>query len=62
MEKIAGAKAAGVKIFLAPTENCIDIKNVPSSITIAPVSTLKEALDVLRQSQNPGYKFPTCDR
>jgi len=62
MEKIAGAKAAGVKIFLAPTENCIDITNVPSSITIAPVSTLKEALDVLRQSQNPGYKFPTCDR
>lgn len=62
MEKIAGAKAAGVKIFLAPAENCIDIYDVPAGITIAPVKSLTEALDVLRQSQNSGYKFPTCDR
>ena len=62
MEKIAGAKSAGVKIFLAPAENCADIYDVPAGITVAPVNTLKEALDVLRQSQNSGYKFPTCDR
>ncbi len=49
-EKIIGAKKAGVSIFLAPIENCSDIKNPElfEGIKIVPVATLSQALAVLR--------------
>jgi PDZ domain-containing protein len=59
-EKIIGAKKAGVSIFLAPIENCSDIKNPElfEGIKIVPVATLSQALAVLRAPD--GAKLASC--
>jgi Lon-like protease len=57
-EKMIGASRIGATIFLAPRENCPDIKNVPKGLKVIPVSTLSEAIDALRAPDN--YKHPTC--
>ena len=53
-EKIIGAKKAGVSIFLAPIENCLDISNseLLKGIKVVPVATLSQALEVLRAPDN----------
>lgn len=53
-EKIIGAKKAGVSIFLAPIENCSDIKDpeLLEGIKVVPVATLAQALAVLRAPDN----------
>jgi PDZ domain-containing protein len=65
-EKIIGAKRDGVRIFLAPIQNCSDIKN-QSQLTnsggsgemkIVPVATLAEAISVLKLPDNGRY--PSC--
>ena len=65
-EKIIGAKKDGVKIFLAPIENCTDIKNKDqltnsgskNDMKIVPVATLTEAISVLNLPD--GATFPSC--
>ena len=65
-EKIIGAKKDGVKIFLAPIENCTDIKNKDqltnsgskNDMKIVPVATLTEAISVL--SLPDGATYPSC--
>lgn len=57
-EKMIGASRIGATIFLAPRENCPDIKNVPKGLKVIPVSTLSEAIDALRAPDN--FKHPTC--
>jgi PDZ domain-containing protein len=59
-EKIIGAKKAGVSIFLAPIENCSDIKNPElfEGIKVVPVATLSQALAVLRAPD--GAKLASC--
>jgi PDZ domain-containing protein len=65
-EKIIGAKRDGVKIFLAPIENCSDIKNQSqltnsggsAEMKIVPVATLTEAISVLNLPDNA--KYPSC--
>ena len=68
-EKIIGAQADGVEIFLTPTENCMDIKNLKALATeksgksgkvmkIVPVATLAEAISLLELPDNA--KFPSC--
>ena len=57
-EKMIGAKRAGATVFLAPKENCPDINHVPRGLKVIPVSTLSEAISVLRQPENS--KFPSC--
>ena len=65
-EKIIGAKRDGVKIFLAPIENCSDIKNESqltnsggsAEMKIVPVATLAEAISVLKLPDNA--KYPSC--
>lgn len=53
-EKIIGAKKAGVKIFIAPIDNCSDITHpeLLTGIKVVPVATLSEALAVLRAPDN----------
>jgi len=53
-EKIIGAKKAGVKIFIAPIDNCSDITHpeLLKGIKVVPVATLSEALAVLRAPDN----------
>jgi len=65
-EKIIGAKKDGVKIFLAPIENCTDIKNKDqltnsgskNDMKIVPVATLTEAISVLNLPADATY--PSC--
>lgn len=57
-EKLIGASRKGVSLFLAPRENCPDITRVPKGMKVIPVTTLSEAISVLRTPENS--KFPTC--
>ena len=50
-EKMIGAAGAGATIFLAPADNCSDIKQVPKNLLVIPVATLKEAISALRNTR-----------
>ncbi|MBI3430106.1 MAG: hypothetical protein HY050_08665 [Actinobacteria bacterium] len=56
-EKIVAAKRAGATVFLAPAENCTDVTRVPPGIEVYSVSTLKEAISVLKDARNA---IPHC--
>lgn len=56
-EKIIAAKRAGASVFLAPSENCDDVTNVPEGIKVYSVATLKEAILVLEDARNA---IPHC--
>lgn len=57
--KLIGASRIGATIFLAPISNCEDIEHVPDGLQVIPVSTLKEAVEVLRDP-DPTDR-PGCD-
>lgn len=57
-EKMIGASRIGATIFLAPVENCPDMKNIPKGLKVIPVSTLEEAIAALRAPDN--FKHATC--
>lgn len=57
-EKMVGAARVGATIFLAPRENCPDIRHVPRGLKVIPVSTLSEALVALRAPDN--FKHASC--
>lgn len=57
-EKMIGASRIGATIFLAPRENCPDMKNLPEGLKVIPVSTLEEAVEALRAPDN--FKHSTC--
>ncbi|MGB8651090.1 MAG: PDZ domain-containing protein [Mycobacteriales bacterium] len=47
-EKMRGARAVGATVFLAPADNCAEAKaSKPAGLTLARVSTLKDALAAL---------------
>ena len=48
-QKMAGARGAGAVFFLAPAENCADVRaaHIPSGLTVAKVSTLSDAVSAL---------------
>lgn len=56
-EKLIAARRAGATVFLASSENCKDIENIPSGIKVYSVATLKEAVSVLENSENA---IPHC--
>lgn len=59
-QKMAGARGAGARFFLAPRSNCSDVVgHVPAGLTVAAVSTLDDALAAL-QDFNTGKPAPTC--
>ena len=57
-EKMVGASRIGATIFIAPRENCPDIKHVPNGLKVIPVSTLSEAIEALRAPDN--FKHASC--
>ena len=57
-EKMIGASRIGATLFLAPAENCPDMKHIPKGLKVIPVSTLAEAVEALRAPEN--FKHPTC--
>ena len=57
-EKLIGASRKGVSLFLAPKANCPDITQVPKGMKVVPVTTLNEAISILRAPENS--KFPSC--
>jgi Lon-like protease len=61
-EKIAGAEAAGAKVFFVPADNCQDTVGVSTSMTLVKVSTLKEAITALPLALDPssGQRPPAC--
>ena len=61
-EKIAGAQAAGAKVFFVPADNCQDTIGVTSTMTLVKVSTLKEAIDALPLALDPhsSQRPPAC--
>ena len=61
-EKIAGAEAAGAKVFFVPADNCQDTVGVRTSMTLVKVSTLKEAISALPLALDPssGQRPPAC--
>lgn len=58
-DKLIGAARAGASIFLAPASNCADIEHTPKGLQVVPVSTLLEAIEVLRDKDLSDR--PTCD-
>ena len=58
-EKMIGASREGATIFLAPSENCLDIRHIPKGLKVIPVTTLDEAVKYLRAPE--GFRFPTCE-
>lgn len=51
-EKLIAARRAGATVFLFSSENCDDIYNVPRGLTLYSVSTLREAVSVLKDASN----------
>ena len=57
-DKLIGAKRAGATLFLAPIDNCIDITNIPKGLQIVAVSTLAEAVTLLKKPAQDLAKLP----
>lgn len=58
--KMIAARRAGATLFLAPAANCADVRgNIPKGLTVAKVSTLSQALQVLA-SVKAGHPVTSC--
>lgn len=57
-EKLIGAARAGVTLFLAPAENCPDIRHIPKGLQVVPVENLTEAIAALRERDRE--RLPMC--
>jgi len=59
-QKMAGARAAGATVFLAPAANCADTRGaVPAGLRVIKVSTLQGAVTDLRALKQ-GKPVPSC--
>ena len=61
-QKLVGARDAGAELMLAPQDNCADVVgNIPSGLTVVPVSTLAQARDTIETwVEDPEAEFPQC--
>jgi PDZ domain-containing protein len=57
-DKLIGAKRAGATLFLAPIDNCIDITHIPKGLQIVAVSTLGQAVTLLKKPAQDLAKLP----
>jgi PDZ domain-containing protein len=57
-DKLIGAKRAGATLFIAPIDNCIDITHVPEGLQIVAVSTLAQAVTLLKKPVQDLAKLP----
>ena len=59
-QKLAGARDAGATLFLMPADHCAESAgHVPDGLTVAPVSTLAEAVEAIR-TYTAGGAVPSC--
>jgi Lon-like protease len=59
-QKMAGARAAGATVFLAPAGNCSDVRGaIPAGLRVVKVSTLSGAIHDL-QALKQGKAVPSC--
>lgn len=56
-EKLIAAKKSGASVFLAPSANCNDVHHIPGGLKVYSVSTLTEAVSVLKDERN---SIPHC--
>lgn len=61
-EKIAGAQAAGAKVFFVPAQNCTDTVGATTTMTLVKVATLSDAINALPLAldPSPSQKPPAC--
>lgn len=52
-EKVAGAETAGATIFLVPSDNCADVQGLSTTVRLARVSTLADAIEALTALKDP---------
>jgi PDZ domain-containing protein len=57
-DKLIGAKRAGATLFIAPIDNCIDITHIPKGLQIVAVSTLAQAVVMLKKPAQALAKLP----
>ncbi|MEY3279707.1 MAG: hypothetical protein RIR63_899, partial [Actinomycetota bacterium] len=57
-DKLIGAKRAGATLFLAPIDNCIDITHIPEGLQIVAVSTLAQAVTLLKKPAQDLARLP----
>ena len=57
-DKLIGAKRAGATLFIAPIDNCIDITRIPKGLQIVAVSTLGQAVTLLKKPAQDLAKLP----
>lgn len=58
-DKLIGAKRAGATLFIAPIDNCIDITHIPKGLQIVAVSSLAQAVTLLKKPVQALTKLPT---
>jgi Lon-like protease len=61
-QKLIGARRAGAEYFLAPAENCDDVKgNVPAGLRVVKVATFDEGVAAVRDiGTGKAASLPTC--
>ena len=57
-DKLIGAQRAGATLFIAPIDNCIDIGHIPNGLQIVAVSTLAQAVTLLKKPVQALAKLP----
>lgn len=58
--KIRGAQQSGAEMFLVPRANCADAENLRPDISLVPVDTLDQALEVLSDPALSPDDLPRC--
>ncbi|MEI8081270.1 MAG: PDZ domain-containing protein [Actinomycetes bacterium] len=60
-QKLAAARDRGAALFLVPEKNCPDVRDfASSSLNVAKVKTLTEAVDVLNRWRSGATDLPRC--
>ena len=60
-QKIAGAQAAGAKLFFVPKDNCADVKGLDPDLRLVKATTMHEAREALQTwVKDPEASLPTC--
>jgi PDZ domain-containing protein len=59
--KMLGARRAGATVFLAPEDNCADVRgNIPSGLNVIKVSSLQDAITSLDAVNSGRSDLPRC--
>lgn len=60
-QKIAGAEEAGAELFLVPEDNCSDVEDLDTDMTLVKATTMPEALGALEEwADDRDADLPSC--